>query len=416
MIPAGRSIGVAVVILLALMCIGCSEDNADTGELPTDLIQPSDLRYLGAFRLPGGSHGSEVKNWAYGGHAMTYLPDGDPSGPDDGYPGSLIASGHAWEHQFSEISIPVPVVSQSKNPNDLNTAATLQEFHDILLVGHLEIPRVGLALIPAQGSGTEEKLHFCWGAHLQEGGETHGWCELDLARPDVRRGWHVGCPDCTYSTNDYMFGFPRNWADAHLTGKSLATGRFRDGGWSGQGPALFVVAPWEHGDPPPVGTGLECITLIRYTSSEDFSGEAHTMTGYHHSDEWSGAVWAEHGGKAAVVFVGTKGTGDCWYGDADGPCLDCDGERGWWSTGFEGWLIFFSPADLADVAAGIMEAWEPQPYAHLNVDDRLFHITSDRQWHHLGAASFDRETGRLYVFEPFGDGEHPIIHVWEVAP
>ena len=28
--------------------------------------------------------------------------------------------------------------------------------------------------------------------------------------------------------------------------------------------------------------------------------------------------------KAAVIFVGTKGTGDTWYGNEQGPCLECD--------------------------------------------------------------------------------------------
>ena len=44
-------------------------------------IQPEDLIYVGAFKLP-----------------------------DDGYPGSIFATGHAWEHQVSEISIRVWIV------------------------------------------------------------------------------------------------------------------------------------------------------------------------------------------------------------------------------------------------------------------------------------------------------------------
>ena len=50
-------------------------------------IQPSDLIYRGAFRLPAGT--SDVKTWAWGGYAMTYYPGGDANGPTDGYPGSI---------------------------------------------------------------------------------------------------------------------------------------------------------------------------------------------------------------------------------------------------------------------------------------------------------------------------------------
>ena len=120
----------------------------------------------------------------------------------------------------------------------------------------------------------------------------------------------------------------------------LATGRYRDGGWSGQGPALFAIGPWNHGNPPPSGTAIQNTTLLLYTSTYVHEGVNHTMNNYHHSDEWSGAAWLTAGNQSAVVFVGTKGTGDCWYGNEHGPCLDCE-NRGWWSTGFVGQFIFY---------------------------------------------------------------------------
>ena len=64
-----------------------------------------------------------------------------------------------------------------------------------------------------------------------------------------------------------------------------------------------------------------------------------SMTSYHHSDEWAGGAWFTAGERSAVVFVGTKGTGNCWYGCADGtsePPWPDDCDRGWWSTGFSG--------------------------------------------------------------------------------
>jgi hypothetical protein len=378
-------------------------------------IQPADLTYLGAFRLPDGVPGSEVRTWAWGGFAMTYYPDGNPGGPDDGYPGSIFGTGHAWEYQVSEITIPVPVNSASKNLNALDTASTLQTFQDIMDVSNREIPRVGLEYLPKQGSQSSDKLYFCYGAHFQDPGDlTHGWCELNLGNPQIKRGWYINSPHSEYNSNDYMFEIPFNWASANTPGKLLATGRFRDGGWSGQGPALYAISPWTQGNPPPPGTSLQYVTLLKYTSSEDFWEPNYTIDNYHHSDEWSGAVWLTAGSKSAVVFVGTKGTGECWYGNENGPCLECD-NRGWWSTGFEGRFIFYDPDDLAKVAAGTMEAWEPQPYASLNVDQYLYHIESTQQKYHLGAACFDRTRGYLYVFEPYVDEDKPIIHVWKLT-
>ncbi len=105
----------------------------------SNLIQPEDLTYLGAFRLPGESGGS---SWEYSGYAMTYYPNGDPAGPEDGFPGSLFAVGHDQQQFVSEISIPEPIISSAKNPADLNTAVTLQPFADIRggLFDYLEIP------------------------------------------------------------------------------------------------------------------------------------------------------------------------------------------------------------------------------------------------------------------------------------
>ena len=75
----------------------------------------------------------------------------------------------------SEISIPVKVISPTKNPGDLNTATTLQEFHDVgsgLFDPLVEIIRVGMEYLPAQGDQTSDKLYFAWGTAFSGGGNT----------------------------------------------------------------------------------------------------------------------------------------------------------------------------------------------------------------------------------------------------
>jgi hypothetical protein len=383
---------------------------------PHQAIQPSDLEYVGAFRLPDGPEGI---GWPWSGEALTYYPGGDPAGPPDGYPGSLFGTGHNWNQWVSEISIPVPIDSPTQDLNDLNVATTLQDFRNIRgdLFNHLnfEIPRAGLQYLPAQGQQVTGKLHFCWGQHLQEEGEaaTHGWCELDLSTPLPAGAWYLGNIS-NYATNDYLFAIPQDWADANTPGMYLATGRFRDGGWSGQGPSLFAYGSWGQGQAPAPGSRLPAIPLLWYDSSHVDAGSAHTMVDYHHSDEWTGGAWLTSGDKAALLFVGTKGQGDCWYGNADGPCLDCE-DRGWWSDRFVGQMLFYDPADLASVARGEIETWAPQPYAALDIDEYLYHIESSQQKHHLGAAGFDRERSLLYVFEPLVDQDKPLVHTWRIG-
>ncbi len=385
----------------------------------SERIQPQDLTYRGAFKLPDLVTHSFIESWDYGGHAMAYFPGGDARGPLDGYPGSIFACGHAWAHLVAEIDIPVPVISASKNPEDLNTADQLQPFSDILNVRDLEIPRSGLAILPQQGSQAAGKLYFCWGYHMQEGPAslTHGWCETDLSDPEIRRGWYLGGLPVhirNLSTNDYMCEIPTAWSDLYLPGMHLATGRFRDGGWSGQGPALFAIGPWSQGDPPPSGSALPNEPLLLYSSTYTDSAGNHRLDGYHHSDEWSGVAWLTAGEKSALVFVGSKGKGDCWYGNSQGPCLECD-NRGWWSDEFSGQILFFDTKDLADVALGLRQMWEPQPYAVMEIDEYLFHVTSNQQKDHVGAACFDSAHGLLYICEPYGDGAKPLVHVWQVG-
>ncbi|MDI6792245.1 MAG: hypothetical protein QME81_05180 [bacterium] len=414
-----------------------SDTDTDTGS-STQLIQLDDLVYLGAFRLPDGSGGS---NWEYSGYAMTYYPDGDPDGPDDGYPGSIFAVGHDHHQQVSEISIPVPVISPTKNSSELNMAATLQEFHDITggMFGYLEIPRADLEYLPAQGSQTTGKLHFCWGQHFEfEQSPTHGWCELDLSAPQTTGAWHLD-GYTNYATNDYLFEIPADWAAANTPGQRLATGRFRDGHWSGQGPALFAYGPWNDGNPPNSGSTLDSVTpLLLYGVQEPGAIEitnydSMEMNGFKEPDEWSGGAWLTAGDKSAVIFAGTKVTGDCWYGYSNGvrypiedpleipvpPVPDWPhDERGWWSEGIKAQIIFYDPADLAAVAKGDMETYQPQPYASLDIDEYLFDPGFDFERgkrYFVGAVSFDRERGFLYIFERQAEeNEKSLIHVWKV--
>lgn len=412
------------VFLLFILIVSCKNlqeianddnntNNNDNTPIPTKRFFKSDLKYIGAFKLP--INGTDtVNSWQWGGFALTYYPDGDKQGENDGYPGSLFGAGHAWEYRISEISIPKPVNSQNKNLAELPRAKTIQNFQDILNISGYEIPRVGIEYLPNQGNQTSRKLYFCFGQHFQESGDsTHSWCDLNLSLPNKKGYWYLDVSHHEYNTNDYMFEIPSNWANKYIKGYKLATGRFRDGGWSGQGPSVFAIAPWLQGNPPADGTKLNHITLLKYTSTEDYNDTQHTMNDYHNSDEWGGAVWLTKGDRAAVIFVGTKGKGDCWYGNQNGPCMECD-DRGWWSSAFDGVILFYDTSDFAKVAKGEMKPHEPQPYATLKIDKYLYHIHSTQQKHQLGAAAFDRKRGCLYIVEPNVDDDRPIIHVWKI--
>lgn len=400
---------------------------------PTERVLAKDVAYLGAFRLPSPSGGS---NWEYSAYAMTYYPKGDPKGPKDGFPGSIFAVGHDHHQMISEISIPSPIVSQAKRVADLPIATTLQPFTDVRggLVGELEIPRAGLEYLPALDS-TAGKLHFCWGQHFQfERDPSHGWCDLTLTHPNSRGLWKLG--DYTnYVTNDYLFEIPDQWARHHLPGYRLVTGRFRDGHWGGRGPALLAYSPPKD---PTTKVAAQVKPLVMYGRSQNAPelevNERWQMAFFSEADEWSGGAWLTRGDRQAVVLVGTKGTGDTWYGFSNGVVYPTSGDpndpipkvpdfphdaRGWWSKGIAAQMIFFDVDDLAKVARGQTDSWTPQPFATLSIDKHLFEPGYDhmRQKRYLlGACCFDRQGGRLFVAERQvqQDEERSLIHVFQV--
>jgi hypothetical protein len=298
--------------LLTLGCMGGDEPMREPTALPPTanrlplatkgpaehLVQPADLHYLGAFRLPGGD--ARPETFAYGGNAMAFNPRGDPSGPDDGFPGSLFLTGHdrmAYGElpdgsQVSEVSIPVPIASD--HLSDLGQADFLQGFHNVAhgFFAELdEIPRVGMQFLDTPATGA--KIHLAWGQHLQLDPpiSSHAWFDPNLLAPDIQGSWFIGSQS-PYSVNGYMSDIPASWADEHAKGRYLATGRFRDGGWSGMGPALYAYQPWidDNGIPAPSGTHLEETVLLHYESSANTSGIERCLDGYQHPDEWEGGA------------------------------------------------------------------------------------------------------------------------------
>ncbi len=407
--------------------------------LPADpglVIQPSDLEYLGAFRLPGESGGS---NWDYSGRGLTYYPDGDPGGEADGFPGSLFGVGFDQQNFVSEISIPVPVNSRSLE--ELNTAVTLQPFADITrgMFGEGDLPRLGIQYLPPMYGHDEGRLYYVHGQHFQDIIPSHGSSRLDLADPRPDGPWTINGYS-TYATSDYIFEIPLEWA-VYLPGEPrLATGRFREGVWSGLGPALFAFSPLENGQiPTPKATLTQITPLLLYGVQEPgltdiTSRDEQSMTVYNADDSWWGGAWLTAGEKSAVIFTGTKGLGNTWYGFANGvvweyDCADSNpptcpevpewpyDNRGYWAERYQPQVIFYDPIELVKVANGGMETWEPQPYATLDLSNVFYDPVinlEEYKYDIAGAVAFDRERGLLYIFERLADEYRSVIHVWRV--
>lgn len=451
-----------------------TSNETDSGTTPSlapppanmgELVQPGDLEYLGAFRLPEG--GERPFTFEYGGNAITFNPDGDSSGVQDGFPGSLFITGHDRlpygelpdGSQVAEVDIPVPI--NTREIESLNRAGFLQDFQNVTS-GHFtemeEIVRTGLLYLDSPETGP--LIHIAWGQHIEPDptAATHGWSSPNLSDPEFRGPWFIA-NQSWYNVNDYMLEIPADWADTYASGFRVGTGRFKDGGWSGMGPVIIAYRPWdENGNPYPAGASIPSITLLHYAASTETETIEHALTGYQHPDEWSGAAWlTTSSGKSAILFAGAKSNGSkYWYGyinpaGPEFPCVDedvldfvtcrqgdgsacqpedfreCDNHtdfRGWWSTRWDAQFIFYNPADLVRVALGEIQSWEPQPYAILDIDEHLYNNPSevetdmigsgDQRRYRIGDVAYDRQNGLIYILELYADGAAPVVHVWKI--
>jgi PKD repeat protein len=398
-----------------------------------NLIDPkNDLAYMGAFRLPSGDGGS----WNYRGKGgSTFFPMGDPENVhgDAEYPGSIYSFGAINYDYIAEISIPEPVISPTKNLDDLNVATNLKSFSNDcrpLNIPGRQLNTAGIEYIPATGAQNEDLLYLVWGDYYMVSERkvpTHSACSLDLTAPSGI--WFIGPEEGEPPYNtimDYLFKSPDTWASENLGGKSLITGSIRSGNYPA-GPSMHAIAPWLDQTPlPDDGSELSYITLLQY--DRDYG--SHQFNGFVETDYWAKGAWLTSGKKSAVMFSGTKGFGKYWYGYNDGTVYDDvlhniptthrtpDGSsKGGKSDRFEGMFVFYDPDELKAVVDGEMDPNQPQPYAALNIEDVLFDDNTDsasERYKRISDVSYDREHGILYVFEPLNENARSIVHVWKI--
>ena len=394
-----------------------------TTVIPSGLIQPSDLEYQGAFAYPSGDE------WAYSGHALAYYPEGDPTGPADGYPGSLYAAGHAWYDLVGEITIPEPVTSD--NFDDLPEASVLRALTDI--TGgwkdnctynddcmYREVD--GLEYLPNAAHGGNKIVWNLrdWYNVAAYDQDSLGWSELDMT--GAQGVWHIGGRGNNVFHNaktcNYLFKAPASFADENLDGKWLIAGNHREAGALGgsQGPTLYALAPWEDGNPPASGQNLDALALLYYPEIYDCVWEDPDVChfpDYRAMDNWGGGAWVQTAGKSGILIFGRKGLGDNCYGTPEECGGDpCVASKGYHAYPYEPQILFYDPGELEEVIAGTREPWEVVPYeVYSSVNEVI-----DQECAILGAAAYDQERGLIYVTEqeagPWGE---TVVHVWRVT-
>jgi hypothetical protein len=364
------------------------------------LLYPSDLRYLGAIRLPAGPPAGQkwASSFAYGGGAMAYNPKRD----------SLFLLGHDHHQLVAEISVPRPV--RSRSVAALPVARVLQPFADVTGGLRKEGWMVGGLLV--------DRDRLLWTAYVYYDAPaavkvSHGFSTLDLSRPNARGIYSLANVPAG-AVAGYMAHVPDDWRERFgarvLTGQAGIPIVTR----TSAGPAAVGFDPDQLG-PQPAPTGV----FLYYPLAHPLDRLDRKSDVWNFASGLGGMAFVSRGGKAAVMFFGRRGLGEYWYGLAEegGKKDPASIYKGPHAPPYSTAVWFYDPADLLAVKEGLKRPWEARPYHVAPLPGAFPSPTGE-----LGGVAYDPRSGRLYVAQPRGDRESnpyeplPVVHVVEVAP
>lgn len=390
---------------------------------------------------------------------MAFVPTGDPSGPEDGYEGSLFitlvdgaqgggGSPNTYDvtGKVGEVNIPRPTLTF--NPNQMNAATSLQDGGfvrgSLWTEQNWALARSGdVYYREASGSQTSGKLYLtCFDSYnvASEDRSTLQWADTTLATPNTAGPWHVGPAaadeaDLTHYLKwaDYMCDVPEWFTDAYLDSVDmmLIGSGGREAGTEGasQGPTAHLIHPWDEGNPPAASSFLDAITLLAYPrvgSALDVCSISDTpLDGYNINDVYADAFWPskaiDFGADTLNCFVviGThctktgsyynsaypNGYHGCPAVSGPGVCDEnapgyCCGDPNDEAPGYIVQMLFYDVDDFVDVIGGTSDPWDVQPAYTVDITG---YLPPDCQ-PNLQSAEWDDAGNRLYV---------AVGHVWE---
>jgi len=390
--------------------------------IPSDHLQPSDLTYQGAFRLPSDC------NW--GSRGLSYYPAGN------GGLGSLLVTGFDQNApEFAQVSIPEPTTPA--NWQDLPEAIMLTSMtnfdggllsqYDTEYESFSEHTVVsGIAYVPQRGSQTSDKIYGSidfWYGVIDESHPTIWFAEIDGS--NARGLYHVGPWMLPYHGNksgDYIFSVPQWYADMYLDRRTLVTGKTRGAFNGSQGPTLFAFRPWDSENP---SGDLDAVPMLWYNifypdcAGPNVGDKANCdYPDFTMCDKWEGGGFVESGEKRAILLLGIKGLGDNTYGTPPPPTNACEDSQGYHCDPYERQVIFYDVDELGEVAQGTRDAWSVVPYLIWQPEEFYLGDAERQTCGEVGSMFSDIEGNRLFMIEK-GFGGHTnenaaIVHIWSV--
>jgi PKD repeat protein len=366
-----------------------------TGE---PLLTASNLEYLGAFRLPGGTVGAST--FDYGGTALAFNPANN----------SLFIVGHDWYQNIAEVSIPSTFVD-SGNVRNLPKATVLQPLTNVMsripnntLSGLGTIKIGGLQVINNQLVGTLYAYYDGAGAAV----DSHfTLSSLNLSTAQVQGLYKVGNLGGGF-VGGWMGSIPSEWQSAlgasYFTGQGALSIISR----TSSGPAMFGF------DPTNLTSGTNPDTpYVYYPLAHPLANIAGNNPIFNGNTEIKGAVFVP--GSKTVLFFGDTGTNTTGYGEAATFNDSNRTGKGWHSQNgdyaYEVWA--YNVDDLIAAKNGTIQPWQVKPYSTWNID-----FPNYDGGKHIGGVAFDPQTMRLYVSQEGADkvdGQYaPLIQVFQL--
>jgi len=385
-----------------------------TGAEP--LLQQSDLKYEGAFRLPVGT--TDQTSFAFGnGTGLTYNPANN----------SLIMVGHVFYQLSAEVSI--PAVINSTSLSDLATATLLQPFADVS-DGNRPSLGVGRVYVGGQMVYGGRLIGSAYNQDDPNQAASHFTSELDLSIAGDFQGFYsVGTFEPRF-VSGYMTQIPLEWQASFggpaITGGCCNLGATNVGGMS-WGPSAFVFDPDDLG----VNIPTPATPLVYYSQNHPTLGAFGNTTvanpAFNLMTNVTGVVFPQ--GTRTVLFFGGTGTGvPCFGNGTNDPALDHQP-----ITGSPGKVWCYDPLevnggigphafpyayqvwayDVEDLLAarnGQVNPWDVVPYGIWTLT-----LPFDNPRRYIFGAAYDSLTDRIFISQARAEPNGmPVIHVFNV--
>ncbi len=384
------------------------------------VLQESDLRYIGAFRMPSA------------------IGAGDPpwgNGLAHRYVGGQLrffskAHGNPPPARIYEVAAP----NLAEDPAAAPTAQLVRVWGDIVgpdSHGHtwgLFWDEQDRRLYWANGNSYNTTSPF---------DPSIGYCTLnDSTGTFTRAGvWGFNGRSCKMAMGG-LAAIPQWFSDAYCTGQRLGAGfggyfSIAATGPVSMGPALAAFDPQELASTPS-RESVPNTPLVGYP----FNATPYTQPHRAHRDTdyrtefdgwnprdgvghwswtdyiWQGGVWVDTPEKTGLLFFPTLGNGRTWY---ENSTLNAERSSHWWYV--------YDPADLAGVALGQRRQWEIQARYTWQVQyagiDHPLGGWHDEPTRHVVGATFDALSRTLSVAVRFAlgfrTGSPIVVYVYEVA-